>query len=314
MTARLTEAIYNSIPKNAVPVHINISWDGLLILCISSNGIEHIHQAEITDIEMERHVLRYLKLFRDVEKVLALPSLTTCQGLIEPISNIITTPIPRFLGDRGHIIFIPSRSLNKFPFSALTLDEQPIFLTKDISMCPSLASLQYLTEKPRSFKGGVGVVFNDDSDGYPLNISASASIGIARQFDTAPLPTSVISHADFTQLYEASDVMFIATHGKQHPKSAWKSSLVLQPPFRVLDLSRLHSQIALAVFEACVSGLGEETVGNDMLGFSHTVLSSGALAFLGALWSVSDEASALLMVYFFRALKKSKGSVSIARC
>lgn len=38
-------------------------------------------------------------------------------------------------------------------------------------MCPSLASLQYLTEKPRSFKGGVGVVFNDDSDGYPLNIS-----------------------------------------------------------------------------------------------------------------------------------------------
>lgn len=124
----------------------------------------------------------------------------------------------------------------------------------------------------------------------------------------------MISHADFTQLYEASDVMFIATHGKQHPKSAWQSSLVLQPPFRVLDLSRLHSQVALVVFEACVSGLGEETVGNDMLGFSHTVLSSGASAFLGALWSISDEASALLMVYFFRALKKSKGSVSIARC
>lgn len=117
MAARLNEAIYNSIPKNAVAVHINISRDGLLILCISSNGIEHIHQAEITDIEMERHVLRYLK-----------------QGLIEPISNIITTPILQFLKDREHIIFIPSRYLNKFPFSALTLDEQPIFLTGHIDV------------------------------------------------------------------------------------------------------------------------------------------------------------------------------------
>jgi hypothetical protein len=62
-------------------------------------------------------------------------------------------------------------------------------------------------------------------------------------------------------------------------------------------------------------------VGNDVLGFSHIVLSSGAIAFLGALWYVSDEASSLLMVYFFCALKEAKKSVfsgskpiSIAHC
>jgi hypothetical protein len=80
----------------------------------------------------------------------------------------------------------------------------------------------------------------------------------------------------------------------------------MDPPFRVLDLSRLRTSAGLVVFEACISGLGEETVGNDVFGFSHIVLSSGAIVFLGALWYVSDEASALLMIYFFRALRNAR--------
>ncbi|EXJ76151.1 uncharacterized protein A1O5_00659 [Cladophialophora psammophila CBS 110553] len=321
VTASLNEMIYNSIATDAPVVHVNISRDGLLILCINSSGIENIRFDEITDIEVEKHIFRCLQLFRDGENG-KMPDLSSCQEALIDISNIIVESISQYLKTRDHIIFVPSRSLNKFPFSALTLDGQPLFLTKDVSMCPSLAALGRLVKRQRDIEGSVGVVYNDAKGPRPLPLSAAASVQIARAFDTVPCPTTVASHKDFSSLYEQSNVVFIATHGTQHKQSAWQSTLALNPPFRVLDLSRMRSSAALVIFEACVSSLGEETVGNDMLGFSHIVLSSGASAFLGALWSVSDEASALLMVYFFRALKDARESkakegikpVSIVRC
>lgn len=93
-------------------------------------------------------------------------------------------------------------------------------------------------------------------------------------------------------------MLLIATHGTQSYESAWESSLLLHPVFRVLYLVRLRSHAALVVFEVCVSGLGE-SIGNDLLGFSHPVLASGATAFLEELWKVGDEASGLLMVFLF---------------
>ncbi|KIW98994.1 uncharacterized protein Z519_00657 [Cladophialophora bantiana CBS 173.52] len=302
VTASLNEMIYNSIATDALVVHINISRDGLLILCISSNGIENICFDEITDIEVEKHIFRCLKLFRDGENG-KMPDLSSCQEALINISNIVIEPISQYLRTRDHIMFVPSRSLNKFPFSALTLDGQPLFLTKDVSMCPSIAALGRLVKRQRDIEGSVGVVYNDAKGPRPLPLSAAASVLIARAFDTVPRPTTVASHKDFSSLYEQSSIMFIATHGTQHKQSAWQSTLALNPPFRVLDLSRMRSSAALVIFEACVSGLGEETVGDDMLGFSHIVLSSGASAFLGALWTPEKNKAE-------EAIK----SVSIVRC
>lgn len=148
-----------------------------------------------------------------------------------------------------------------------------------------------------------------------LDISTTAAIRIARTFRAKPqAATKTLTQDNFIELYEQSDILLIATHGTQSTKSAWESSLLLHPPFRVLDLARLRSNASLIIFEACVSGLGEESIGNDLLGFSHAVLASGATAFLGGLWKVSDEASALLMLFLFEEFKTDKRSKSLARC
>lgn len=55
---------------------------------------------------------------------------------------------------------------------------------------------------------------------------------------------------------------------------------------RVLELAELRSKDAIVIFAACVSRVGKETVGNDILRFSHTVLASGASSYLGGLWNV----------------------------
>ena len=52
--------------------------------------------------------------------------------------------------------------------------------------------------------------------------------------------------------------------------------------------------MALVVFAACLSGMGQGTLGSDILGFAHAVLGTGCAAYLGALWNVDDRASAEL--------------------
>jgi hypothetical protein len=67
-------------------------------------------------------------------------------------------------------------------------------------------------------------------------------------------------------------------------------------------------------FAACVSRLGEDNVGNDLLGFSHAVIASGASTFLGGLWQINDLATIILMIFFHRAIKEQKSDVSLAAC
>ncbi|KAK6382600.1 hypothetical protein LTR65_010448 [Meristemomyces frigidus] len=63
-----------------------------------------------------------------------------------------------------------------------------------------------------------------------------------------------------------------------------------------MELAQLQSRAILVIFAACVSGLGRATQGNDILGFTHAILQSGALNYLGSLWNVSDVGTMLLIL------------------
>ncbi|KAH7139870.1 CHAT domain-containing protein [Dactylonectria estremocensis] len=300
--------LYMAIPEDAIVVHINPSRDGVLILYISRKGIELARLSSFTDQRMERHVLQYLKLFKKVN-VHNLPSKVVCQALLEELSEEIILPARQLIDSKSHLIFVPSQSLNKFPFSALLFGGEPLFLQKDVSVVPSLSVLQSLVQSSRnrpqdrtSMRAAVIYKVPLKTDRVPLNISAGAAIEIARRLGCEPDPAHKVSLDAFREGYEKSDVVIIGTHGLQSGASAWESNIELQEPLRVLELVRLRSHAALVVFEACVSGVGEGSLGNDVLGFAHSVLSSGASAFLGALWEVSDKASAMLMSFFFREL------------
>jgi CHAT domain-containing protein len=302
-------SLYESIPDDAMVVHMNPSRDGVLVLYISRKGVELTRPSGFTDQRMERHVLRYLKLFKKVD-IHELPSKAECQALLEELSDEIIRPARHLIDGKSHLIFVPSQSLNKFPFSALLLDGEPLFLQKDVSVVPSLSVLQHLVHTARNRPQDraairAAVIYKaplKTDRGPPLNISAGAAIEIARRLGCGPEPAHKVSPETFREGYETSDVVVIGTHGLQSGASAWESNIELEKPLRVLELVRLRSRAALVVFEACVSGVGEGSLGNDVLGFAHSVLSSGAGAFLGALWEVSDKASAMLMSFLFREI------------
>jgi tetratricopeptide (TPR) repeat protein len=58
----------------------------------------------------------------------------------------------------------------------------------------------------------------------------------------------------------------------------------------------------LVVLSACETGLGKESSGDGLLGFTQAFLKVGARSVVLSLWQVDDEATALLMVRFYQNL------------
>lgn len=312
--------LFESISETAIVIHINIGREGLMILCITSQGIIDIHTAPLTSLQLARHVFRLTKLFHDIGQgagPLVLPDIATCNQHLQDISDAIIGPVAEHIKAKQHVIFVPCPSLNKVPLCALVYNNEPLFLSKDVSQVPSLSVLRNLVDNKRRPEENVNVIYKEPipSGREDLPFSTSTALHVARSFGATPRAASeALTPTEFIKTYEKSNVLLIATHGNTDGRSAWESSLLLHPKFLVRDLVKLESCASLVIFEACVSGVGEESIGNDLLGFSHAVLASGATAFLGGLWKISDEASAFLMRFLFQELKTSKGNKTLARC
>jgi len=320
-----SESDFQCIPNDAICIHINISRDSMMILAITSQGIQLVDTLDITDVEIERTVLTFLEIFRKgpppAEASQPRPShVKTFTGLLQKLSKWIIDPVLALLKQKTHVIFIPSRSFHKFPFAALIMEGRHLFLQKNVSQVPSLAALCHLVKKNRRRAGlSSAVIFKsekrDNRDNEcSLYLAGVEAITITELHGCTAYDANVLHAQRFKAIYESSDIVHVATHGLQSGSSPWDSTISLKEKLKVVDIARLHSQASLVCFAACVSGLGEDNIGDDLLGFSHAVIASGASTFLGGLWKVDNLATMILMIFFHRAVAERKKGVSLAAC
>lgn len=320
-----TASIFRAIPDDAVVIEIHISRGGLILFCITSSGIQSIHQSHTTVIEMRRLVLSYIRKAKDDKKLdeEATPKLAT---IANTISNEVLVPFEKMIRSKDHIIFVPSQDFNIFPFSALTLNGKPLFLEKAVSQVPSLTTLERLVQKHRPRKPPViSTIVNSHEPTGPgpyshkelraaIPMAAVGAVVISKTFNITPTDARYLEKSQFIEKYVNSDVILISTHGVRSEYSPWQSRINLKEEFRVMEVAKLSRRAALVVFGACMSGRGRVTVGNDILGFSHSILQSGAQTYMGALWNVNDMVTMLLLVAFFRKLEEERTTTSLAKC
>ena len=130
---------------------------------------------------------------------------------------------------------------------------------------------------------------------------------------TEPRVAETLKSAERNTVLENSRILHLAAHGTFERQSPLLASIAFKDPIRVMDLGNLKLQADLVVFRACVSGLGRYTDTDDMTGFAHMLLKSGANAFVGSLWNTSDRFNALLMVGFYKALSNKTSPTSVAK-
>jgi CHAT domain-containing protein/tetratricopeptide (TPR) repeat protein len=108
------------------------------------------------------------------------------------------------------------------------------------------------------------------------------------------------------------DLLHLATHGFYHPREPSLSGLVLslldergRPQDGVLrahEIAELGLAPRLVVASACATAQGREIRGEGVVSLAHAFFRAGSSRVLVTLWPVDDEASALLMRHFYRAL------------
>jgi tetratricopeptide (TPR) repeat protein len=79
------------------------------------------------------------------------------------------------------------------------------------------------------------------------------------------------------------------------------------------DICRLHARLELVVLSACNTAAGQEIPGEGLVGLTQAFFTAGAQRVLGTLWAVDDEATAMLMRYFYTALQSSGSPAAALR-
>jgi CHAT domain-containing protein len=208
--------------------------------------------------------------------------------------------------------------MTAFPFASLIFDGKPLVMHAAISQVPSLTVLHHLSQKKSaSMTPTVSVLAKspteESSDDAArtnkevnLHMAGIEAVNIARMFATWPIEASHMTREDFRGYVKGGSlIMHIGTHGDLNYRNPLLSSISIGggQEFRVIDMSTVRSSVHLLVFAACLSGLGKATIGSEVLGFSHVVLSTGCQAYIGSLWKVSDFGSMLIMTLFYRHLR-----------
>jgi CHAT domain-containing protein len=117
-------------------------------------------------------------------------------------------------------------------------------------------------------------------------------------------------------------LLHFATHGIFNSKQPSLSGLLLSRVDRngkskdgflqLSDIFNLTLDADQVVLSACETGLGKQIKGEGMVGITRGFFYAGARRVLVSLWQVNDEATAVLMTSFYKALIQQKLPASLA--
>ncbi|KAL2794865.1 CHAT domain-containing protein [Aspergillus keveii] len=299
--------LFSSIPANAIVIEVGICMSGMIALCISSSGIQSVHQSDLGTFALRRLVVGYLGKILAFQKEPTPPETANLKEGLDDIAARISThlvePFAEHIRGSDTVIFVPTSYLNVFPLGALVLDGEPLVLAKPFYQVPSLAVLQRISEKAAKSRRGTTICAVADCDkANPIVYVGPEVVSVCSAFGVEQVKSD-----QFPQAMKAAELIHIAAHGTENYSSPWEST-ILGDTFRVLDMATKDCSASLVVFSCCLSGKGEINAGDDLVGFAHAVLQSGAQAFLGGLWRVCDELAMLLMHLFYKILSAHRNA------
>ena len=129
-----------------------------------------------------------------------------------------------------------------------------------------------------------------------LNVSAITGAGASEREIRRRMPAATLIHLATHGFAYASDARARESFVALAADSAHDGLLTVA---EILDDTRLRLNADLVVLSACQTGLGDLKSAEGIIGLPRAFLAKGARSVLVSLWSVSDEATRLLMERFY---------------
>lgn len=209
------------------------------------------------------------------------------------------------------ISFITDAGLRSIPLAALHDGENFLIQTYNVGLMPSLSLTDLTYQDIRNVSALVAgtSVFADQIPlpGVPVELDA-----ISSQWSSGLLQgdTFSLNKLQGERQKSAYGIIHLATHGEFNAGDLSKSYLHLHNEKLGLDQLRtigLHKPaVELITLSACQTALGSRSA---ELGFAGFAVLTGAKTAVASLWSVSDEASAGLMIEFYQQLQGRQSTI-----
>jgi CHAT domain-containing protein/Flp pilus assembly protein TadD len=214
--------------------------------------------------------------------------------------------------DKGLAIFAdPVFGRDDQRFAAMHKEDAPSYLAQDTQTTQALRDVNS----------------NWTNGNIPrLIASRSEADGIVAVIPTADNLTAVDFEANKQRVMAADlsryRLIHFATHGVLDNKNPELSGLLLsridedgRPTdafLRLDDIYNLKLSADLVVLSACNSGLGKDVRGEGIVGLVHGFMYAGTSRVVASLWKVDDDATADLMVHFYKEMFNSNQSPAAA--
>jgi CHAT domain-containing protein/tetratricopeptide (TPR) repeat protein len=293
--------------------------DGITAFVVTRSGARQFHwQLDLGELEqkVKAELLPALsdERFQDADVYAALAA----------VSRLLMDPVAKSLlrGNR-RLIIVPTGYLNYLPFEALKLpDGRSMIDAFTISYLPSASVLQFLSaQKPLPgslFLGAIGNVSVEGADALPGTLTEVDAISRIEPGATR-VTDKDFTHDALRDALTRYDAVHFATHGNLDSNAPLFSALLTSPgahqPSRLFlyEIQALKLQARLVVLSACQTGKGRSLRGDEVAGFTRTLLLAGADTVVASLWHVSDESTAQLMVGFYRSLRAGQPTAAAMR-
>ncbi|MBX2863637.1 MAG: CHAT domain-containing protein, partial [Leptolyngbyaceae cyanobacterium MAG.088] len=249
--------------------------------------------SEVSKINAFAPVLRRQQHWRDLHQI-----------LIDPITHLLPTD------PNARVVFIPQEQLFLVPFPALQAENGSYLIENHTIVTAPAIQILTLTDRDSPPSSGQPLVVGNPSPMPTDNLSAlpyagNEANGIANLLSTEALIGQTATESAIKQQLSTASLIHLATHGFFDEDQPLNGSLALAPGnnqdgFLTADEILSQSLRAdLVVLSACDTGLGKIT-GDGVIGLSRSFLAAGADNVMVSLWKVPDNATAELMVEFYR--------------
>jgi len=312
------------IKQNAVLLYPLILEDRIEMVLVKSNGLPMHRSVPISKIQLKNAIFDFRAALtnsririsdlavRETGKLLY-------EWLIKPWEREL------FLGQTKTIIYAPDGLLRYIPLGALYDGEKWLIEKFNINNITA-ASLTNFNSKPLDKLRVLAAAFSEGNYQFMVGSREFELSGL--QFagqeietlakiipNTMKLFNQAFSWDEIISRVDKYNILHFATHADFVSGQPEDSFILLGDGSRLTlrEITNLSlPNIDLAVLSACRTGVGSILKdGSEILGLGYQMQRAGVKASVATLWQVDDRGTQLLMIDFYRALKK--GNITKAK-
>ncbi|MEH2212596.1 CHAT domain-containing protein [Nostoc sp.] len=238
---------------------------------------------------------------------------------LEELKNILNiSAIQEELNGITNLILIPHRDLHRLPLHAIFTDNFTITYLPSAQIGITLQSLKQTNLRAIGELPLLSVE-HPDSEGFPILPHAEIESAAITQLFQNPTPKRISGEAATNTTLKAAlkDRYAIfhftghSTYNFHNPQQSalalsGKELLTLEEIFHIENL-RGYQLVSLSSCETAITS--NQTITAEYVGLVSAFLYQGVTDVVSTLWTVTDDASSFLMIYFYWQIKKGKSPV-----